>query len=135
MKPMRLVFSSLEKSVIMRPMNAMRAKIADTSSWNPPMSARAEMKAVIVVPMLAPMIIDAACVRVIRPILTKPTTITVVADELWIIAVIAVPVPMPTYLFFVALPMRARILLPAAFSMLELKISMPIMKTVMPPSR
>ena len=36
---------------------------------------------VMVVPMLAPMMIHTACFRVIIPELTKPTTITVVAEE------------------------------------------------------
>ena len=36
-----------------------------------------------------------ACRSVIRPELTKPTTITVVADELWITAVMAIPVRKP----------------------------------------
>ena len=36
---------------------------------------------VIVVPMLAPIIMPTACVSFIIPELTKPTTITVVADE------------------------------------------------------
>ena len=36
---------------------------------------------VMVVPMLAPMITAAACMSVITPALTKPTTITVVTEE------------------------------------------------------
>ena len=36
----------------------------------------------IVVPMLAPIMIGVACIRVITPALTKPITITDVAEEL-----------------------------------------------------
>ena len=48
----------------------------------PPNSLADTSHAVIVVPTLAPMITPAACVRFIIPAFTKPTTITVVADEL-----------------------------------------------------
>ena len=44
--------------------------------------ARLSSHAVTVVPTLAPMITLMACRSVISPELTKPTTITVVADEL-----------------------------------------------------
>ena len=44
-----------------------------------------------VVPMLAPIMIHTACLRVIMPELTKPTTITVVAEEDWITAVMPAP--------------------------------------------
>ena len=54
--------------------------------------------AVIVVPMFAPMVMVVACVRVMTPALTRPTTITVVSEELWITAVTAVPMPTPTRL-------------------------------------
>ena len=42
---------------------------------------------VTVVPMLAPMMTWIACLKFISPEFTNPTTITVVAEELWIIAV------------------------------------------------
>ena len=44
--------------------------------------ARLKTQAVTVVPILAPMIIWTACFKVIRPELTNPTTMTVVAEEL-----------------------------------------------------
>ena len=44
--------------------------------------ARLSTHAVTVVPILAPIIMLMACFSVIRPELTKPTTITVVAEEL-----------------------------------------------------
>ena len=46
------------------------------------MSPRLRIQAVTVVPTLAPIITLMACRSVIRPELTKPTTMTVVADEL-----------------------------------------------------
>ena len=46
---------------------------------------------VIVVPILAPMIIPTACSSFIIPELTKPTTMTVVADDDWITAVTPAP--------------------------------------------
>ena len=57
--------------------------------------ARLRIQAVTVVPMLAPIIIWMACRRVISPELTKPTTITVVAEELCITAVTTRPVSNP----------------------------------------
>ena len=50
-----------------------------------PVSDRIQL--VTVVPMFAPMMTPAACDSRMMPELTKPTTITVVADEDWIIAV------------------------------------------------
>ena len=71
---------------------------------------------VTVVPMLAPMITPIACVRFMIPAFTKPTTITVVADELWMTAVMAAPRNTPISLFFVRTSKIDFILLPAAFS-------------------
>ena len=48
-----------------------------------------------VVPIFAPIIMGMACRKVISPELTKPTTITVVAEELWITAVTPSPVSKP----------------------------------------
>ena len=50
---------------------------------------------VIVVPTLAPIIIHTACCKVIICALTNPTTITVVALELWITAVTSAPTMTP----------------------------------------
>ena len=47
--------------------------------------------AVMVVPILAPRITPIAWARVMNPELTKPITITVVADELWMMAVTPAP--------------------------------------------
>ena len=50
---------------------------------------------VMVVPMLAPMMIHTACRSVIMPELTKPTTMTVVAEEDWMTAVMPAPTATP----------------------------------------
>ena len=47
----------------------------------PPTSVRLKIQAVTVVPTLAPRITPTACDSFIIPEFTKPTTITVVADE------------------------------------------------------
>ena len=46
------------------------------------MPERLKIQAVIVVPMLEPIITPIACVSFIMPELTSPTSITVTADEL-----------------------------------------------------
>ena len=77
------------------------------------MPARLSIQAVTVVPMLAPMMTFIACFRLISPEFTKPTTITVVAEELWIMAVTPRPVSRPAILLVVSLPSRLRSLPPA----------------------
>ena len=71
---------------------------------------------VTVVPIFAPMMTPIAWDRFMIPAFTNPTTITVVADELWITAVINAPSITPKSLFFVSASNRDFILLPAAFS-------------------
>ena len=70
---------------------------------------------VTVVPMLAPMITLMACVRFIKPAFTKPTTITVVAEELCTMAVTNAPRAIPINLFCVSASKILFILEPAAF--------------------
>ena len=64
---------------------------------------RLKIHAVTVVPMLAPIITPIDCLSVIIPEFTKPTTITVVADELCITEVTTSPVRKPVILLFVSL--------------------------------
>ena len=47
----------------------------------PSMPTRDSIQEVTVVPMLAPMMMHTACCHFIMPELTKPTTMTVVAEE------------------------------------------------------
>ena len=61
------------------------------------------------------MITPTAWDSVIRPALTKPTTMTVVAPELWMIAVISAPIPTAMKRFPVSMPRKSFILFPADF--------------------
>ena len=71
--------------------------------------------AVIVVPIFAPIITPTACTSVNTPALTKPTTITVVAPELCIMAVIRAPSIIAVNLLSVILLKNCCILPPAVF--------------------
>ena len=74
---MTLTFSDLENIVMNTPTTASTRRNAETSRL--PSEA---IHAVMVVPMLAPMMTAVAWKRVIIPALTSPTTMTVVAEEL-----------------------------------------------------
>ena len=74
---------------------------------SPEMPPRLKIHAVTVVPMFAPIITPMDCRSVISFELTKPTTITVVAEELWMTAVTPIPVRKPLILLFVSLPSSA----------------------------
>ena len=93
-----------------RPMRG-RAK-AEMSTLKP---NSAMTHAVKVVPTLAPMITAMDCARVMRPALTKLTTITVDADELWIRAVMKKPVMVPVNRLRVMALRMLRRRSPAAF--------------------
>ena len=80
----------------------------------------ATIQAVMVVPILAPIITPMACTKVRSPALTKLTTITVVADEDWITAVIPTPVNTPFNGLDVIADKNPRNLSPAAFCRPEL---------------
>ena len=69
-----------------------------------------------VVPMFAPIIMGVACIRVITPALTRPMTITEVAEELWIIAVTPAPMPTPEKRLLLIRSKRRFIPIPALFS-------------------
>ena len=70
---------------------------------------------VTVVPMLAPMMMPVACRRLIIPAFTKPTTITVVAELLWMIAVTPAPTSTPSKRFEVRISSTRCKRLPANF--------------------
>ena len=76
--------------------------------------------AVTVVPMFAPIITPMACVSVSNPAFTKLTTITVVADEDWMIDVTPTPVKTPLSGLDVMAERKPRNLSPAAFCNPEL---------------
>ena len=98
------------------------------------MPPRLKIQAVTVVPMFAPMITPMDCRRVMIPELTKPTTITVVAEELWITAVTPRPVKNPLILLFVSLPSRAFSPFPARLSSPSPITFMPNRKRQRPPT-
>ncbi len=66
-----------------------------------------------VVPMFAPRITPTACWSDMRPVFTKLTRMTVVALELWIIAVTTAPATRPINRLLVSLLSMLFILLPA----------------------
>ena len=112
------------------PTHAIAAKNAVTGrDWS------ATICAVTVVPMLAPMMIAVACLRVMTPALTKPTTMTVVADELWMIAVTPVPTAIPAKRLELILLKTFFSLLPAMDSRFSLMILSAIKNTPKPPSK
>ena len=98
-----------------------RAK-ADISTLKPNMEM---IQAVTVVPILAPIITLIDSVRVNNPAFTKLTTITVVADEDWIRAVISTPVKTPVTRLVVIAVRILRNLSPATFCKPSLIIFIP----------
>ena len=108
------------------------------SSWTKKlplsMPARLRIHAVTVVPILAPMITLMACFRLMRPELTKPTTITVVAEEDWITPVTARPVSSPAILPVVRRLSRPPRRLPARRSKASPMVFMPKRNKQSPPS-
>ena len=89
---------------------------------------------VIVVPMLAPIMMGTACIRVITPAFTRPMTITEVAEELWIMAVTAAPMPTPEKRLPQILPSSFFIPEPALFSSASLIKFIPTIKIPTPAS-
>ena len=115
-KPMinSLIFRSLSFLDILRmtPTVIRGTASAEISALNPKMEI---IQAVMVVPMLAPIITPIACDKVNNPALTKPTTITVVALDDWMTAVTPRPVRTPLKGFDVIFPRSRRRPFPADF--------------------
>ena len=87
---------------------------------------KAEMiQVVTVVPTFAPNITAIDWARLIRPALTKLTTMTVDALELCIRAVMTMPVSTPVTLFLVIMPRMLRRRSPATFCKPSLMTFMP----------
>ena len=84
---------------------------------------------------MAPMMIHTACFKVIMPELTKPTTITVVAEEDWTTAVMPAPTATPRKRLAVSFSRMRFMRLPAAASRPELIICIPYRNSASPPSR
>ena len=76
---------------------------------------KAVICAVTVVPILAPMMTPIAWASVMRPDVTKPMTMTSVAEELCTMIDTAIPARIEVTLFLVALPRMTLRLSPQAF--------------------
>ena len=94
--PASFFFSFLENMIRQTPMSA-RAGENDvgfkrrTKKFPHSIPVRLRSQEVAVVPMLAPMMMPTACVSFMMPEFTKPTTMTVVAEDDWITAVTPAP--------------------------------------------
>lgn len=119
MPPIFLTLSFLVSIIINAPTPAKAAKITVRLTFANPPAPSATISAVDVVPIFAPKTIDAACVRVISPLLTKPIAITVTAAELCTTAVVTVPMPTPISFLFDILANIRLISLPATISRLS----------------
>ena len=117
MPPMCWAFLFLKNTIGTTPTKAIRGARAPIS--------KAMSCPVMVVPMLAPMIIHMAWFKVIRPEFTNPTTMTVVAEEDWIIAVIPAPTKTPKNRFAVSRSRICFMRLPATASRFVLIICIP----------
>ena len=82
--------------------------------------------------MFAPIIIAAACCRLIKPTFTKPTIKTVVTPELCISAVVIVPIPTLTSFLLPVLLKSVFIPPVASCSMLDVSRLTPIKNTPVP---
>jgi hypothetical protein len=100
---------------LLRVPNSKRPTPTATTTGAISVSLKATIWAVTVVPILAPIITPTACIRFISPAFTKPTTITVVALLLWIMAVITAPNTRPNSLLVVSISSSLLSLSPAAF--------------------
>ena len=75
-----------------------------------------------------------ACIRVMTPALTKPTTITEVAVELWMMAVTPAPIPTPEKRLLLILPSSFSMPSPALFPRASPIKFIPTIKTSTPAS-
>ena len=138
-KPTRIsltsfTFSLFANSIIKAPIPINRGAKNSGLSMEPH-SLMDTSHAVIVVPILAPMITPTACTSVIRPAFTKPTTITVVAELLCIIAVTPAPTRIPISRFRVRNSSRCFILSPADFCRPSAMTFIPYKNIPRPPAK
>ena len=124
-----------QKKYSMIPIKAMKANtVAEVKPPSPSTLARVSTQPVAVVPMLAPMTMPTALASCMMPALTKPTTMTVVAEEDWITAVTSAPSSTPLTGLEVSLPSTVSSLLPATFFSPSPSRVMPNRKKASPPS-
>ena len=108
---------------------------SDISRLSLRMPVRDKIHAVIVVPMLAPITTGMAWRRCMMPELTKPTIITVVAEEDWITAVTPAPSSTPLTALSVSCSKTDFSRLPARFSKASPMTNMPYRNIARPPIR
>ena len=130
-----------ENPTITSPVDLRRSFLENINSNDKPISGMAMLaienlkpmretsQAVIVVPILAPIMTEIDSARVSSPAFTKLTTITVVADEDWMIEVTMTPVSTPSRRFLVIDAKIERILLPATFCRASLIMDIPKRKS------
>ena len=96
---------------------------------------KAMIWAVMVVPILAPMMMGIDCCRCINPAETKPTTSTVVTDDDWMMAVTRAPATTPLKRLVVMRASRVFRRLPVLAFRALVSSSMPYRKMARPPAR
>ena len=104
------------------------------NTLSPSIPERLKIHAVTVVPTLAPIIIPIACLSFIIPEFTKPTTITVVADDDCITAVTAAPSKNPLKVLLVIFSRVFSSLPPENFSRPSPIVFIPYKKSAKPPN-
>ena len=104
-----------------------------TLAPDPPRLFRHRIQPVILVPRMAPRTTPIACRTFIMPELTKPTTMTDVADDDWITAVTPVPRRIPLIVLPDSLYRIISILLPATFFSESPMTDMPNRNIATPP--
>ncbi len=130
--PSLFFFSSAPNSTIKTPIPTTRGA-RNSGLHMLPHSLSDTIHAVTVVPIFAPIITPTACERLIMPALTNPTTITVVAELLWIIAVIPAPTNIAIRRFLVRKLINFFTLSPADFCSPSAIICIPYRKRPRPP--
>ena len=140
MVPMLFFFSLAVNIYRMMPTAPMTGDSVDglkirIRKLSPSRPLKDRIQAVTVVPMLEPMMTPTAWFNVIMPELTKPTTMTVVAELDWITAVTARPSRKPLNTLELILARMVCSLPPAVRSRDLPMISMPNRNSARPPSR
>ena len=125
-----------QKKNRMIPIKAINANIvAEENAPLPSTPARTSIHPVAVVPMFAPIIMPMALASFMIPEFTKPTTMTVVAEEDCMTAVTREPSRMPLNVVDVSLPRMVSNLLPATRLRPSPRSDMPKRKKPRPPKR
>ena len=126
---------SLQKKYRIMPTKATKAKMVAEERPPPSMPESTSSQPVAVVPMLAPIMMPMALVSFMMPELTKPTTMTVVAEEDWITAVTSDPSRTPRKVVEVSFSRMISSLLPATRLRPSPSRDIPNRKKPRPPNR